>query len=78
VPVAWQAFLDYRVRATGLSRLEADLVRALAAGDPASAIALVEAEGLLERDGDGRAKPNFERREIEEKLKTLGWDAPWA
>jgi thymidylate synthase (FAD) len=77
VPVAWQAFLDYRVRATGLSRLEADLVRALAAGDPARAIALLEAEGLLERDGDGRAKPNFERREIEEKLKTLGWDAPW-
>jgi thymidylate synthase (FAD) len=77
VPMAWQAFLDYRVRASQLSRLEAEIVRALATADPARAVRLVESDGLLERAPDGTVKPNFERREIEEKLRDLGFSAPW-
>jgi len=77
VPIAWRAFLDYRMLATALSRLESDIVRALASGDPARATALVEGAGLLERTADGEPKANFERREIEEKLASLGWKAPW-
>ena len=77
VPTAWQAFVDYRMRATQLSRLETELVRALAAGDGAGATALVEAEGLLERTPDGQLRPNYERREVEEKLQSLGWTPPW-
>jgi thymidylate synthase (FAD) len=77
VPVAWQAFVDYRMRGTALSCLELNLVRALAAGDPGAAVALAEGEGLLGRNPDGALKPNFERREIEEKLQALGLVAPW-
>jgi thymidylate synthase (FAD) len=77
VPVAWQAFLDYRMHATALSRLEADILRALAAGDPAAATGLAERAGLLDRTPEGDVKANFERREIEEKLEGLGWAPPW-
>jgi thymidylate synthase (FAD) len=77
VPVAWQAFLDYRLRATALSAIEARILRALADGAPQRATALLEEEGLLDRTPDGELKPNFERREIEEKLEGLGWRAPW-
>jgi len=77
VPTAWQAFLDYQVNATPLSRLETDIVRALAAGDPSRATSLVEVAGLLDRAPDGSAKANLERREIEEKLEGFGWKAPW-
>ncbi len=77
VPTAWQAFLDYRMHGTSLSRLESDIVRALAAGDGARATRLVEEAGLLERSPEGAVKANFERREIEEKLASLGWKAPW-
>jgi thymidylate synthase (FAD) len=77
VPVAWQAFLDYRLNATALSRLESDILRALASGDAARATALVEAAGLLERTPEGEVKANFERRELEEKLQDLGWAPPW-
>jgi len=77
VPIAWQAFLDYRMQATALSRLESDILRALAAGDARRATALVEEAGLLQRTPGGEPKANFERREIEEKLASLGWKAPW-
>ena len=77
VPAAWQAFLDYRMNATALSHLESGILRALAAGDPSRATALVEEAGLLERAPGGELKANFERREIEEKLASLGWKAPW-
>ncbi|RPJ59018.1 MAG: FAD-dependent thymidylate synthase [Acidobacteria bacterium] len=78
VPVAWQAFLDYRVHGTVLSGLETGIVQALAAGDATRATVLVEEAGLLERTPEGEVKPNFERREIEEKLRGLGWTAPWS
>ncbi len=77
VPVAWQAFVDYRRKATLLSGLETEIVRALAAGDTPRATAVAQEDGLLERSPDGRLKPNFERREIEEKLRSLGWAIPW-
>jgi thymidylate synthase (FAD) len=77
VPIAWQAFLDYRMQAIALSHLESGIVQALAAGDLARATALVEEAGLLERTPTGEPRANFERREIEEKLLSLGWKAPW-
>lgn len=77
VPTAWQAFLEFEMQATRLSCLETDLVRALAGGESRRAVALVEEAGLLERTPEGDLKPNFERREIEEKLLGLGWKAPW-
>lgn len=77
VPVAWEAFLDYRAHAVRLSRLEADLVAALSSGDPARAVAAAASQGLLDRTPDGRLAPSYERREIEATLERLGWRAPW-
>jgi thymidylate synthase (FAD) len=77
VPVAWEAFLDYRRHAVQLSRFEAEMVTALASGDPGRASAIAGERGLLTRGEDGRLKPNYERREVEERLRELGWTAPW-
>jgi thymidylate synthase (FAD) len=77
VPVTWSAFLDYRRQGVRLSRFEAEMVAALAAGDAARASAIAQGLGMLERADDGRLKANFERREIETRLKSLGWTAPW-
>jgi thymidylate synthase (FAD) len=78
VPIAWEAFLDYRRHATQLSRIETAIVGALATGDAERARALAEDHGLLNRGDDGRLKPNRERRELEEKLSALGMRPPWA
>jgi thymidylate synthase (FAD) len=77
VPVAWEAFLDYRRHAVQLSRFEAEMVAALASGDPGRAFAVAVGRGLLARGEVGRLKPNYERREVEERLRELGWTAPW-
>ena len=77
VPVAWEAFLDYRTNAVRLSRVEAALIGALAGGDTGRALGVAGDYGLLERDAEGRLAPSFERREIEATLGRLGWRAPW-
>jgi thymidylate synthase (FAD) len=77
VPQAWEAFLDYRKRALHLSGIEAEIVAALAAGDPTRAITLASDGGLISYSDDGRLKPNLERSEIDVKLRRLGWTPPW-
>ncbi len=78
VPVAWEAFLDYRRRSTRFSRAETAVIAALAAGDAEAAARLAEAEGWLPRNEQGKLKSNLERAEFEDKLVTLGLKAPWA
>jgi thymidylate synthase (FAD) len=77
VPVAWEAFLDYRKRGMSLSSVEVALLAALAAGDTAKAVALASDHGLVNRTADGRLAPNLEGREVEAKLRCLGWTPPW-
>lgn len=77
VPTTWEAFLDYQRQAMRLSRLEIAILGALAAGDQARACSLAAEQGLLNTTEDGRLRPNRERRELEEKLQTLGLPAPW-
>jgi thymidylate synthase (FAD) len=77
VPVVWEAFLDYRRRATRFSRAESAILARVASGDRQGAIGLAEEEGWLPRDGDGRLKSNLERAEFEEKLSALGLTPPW-
>jgi thymidylate synthase (FAD) len=77
VPMAWEAFLDYRRHATRLSRLETAIVAALASGDTERARALAAEQGLLKTADDGTLRANLERREIEEKLGAFGLQAPW-
>ena len=76
VPIVWEAFNDYRRQALRLSRIEVDVVTALASS-PERARAVAESLGLLKVDAGGRLAPNRERRELEEKLRRLGFSVPW-
>jgi len=78
VPMAWEAFLDYRRNATRLSRLETAIVAALASGNAEAACALATDAGLLERAGDGGLRASRERRELDDKLAAFGLTPPWA
>jgi len=76
-PIAWEAFLDYQVHSTGLTRLEREVVRAVSAGDREAALAAAKGFGWLEH-GDKGLKTNRERTECEAKLADLGLAPPWA
>ena len=78
-PLAWEAFCDYRLRATSLSRIETELVAALTAGDVEAGMSIARAAGwLAERTGGrGRLARNRERAEAEVTLRALGLAAPW-
>lgn len=77
VPHVWEAFLDYRVEATALSRLERQILGAVARGEPERARALADEAGWLGRTGAGKLKAHRERSELEVKLADLGLTAPW-
>ncbi len=76
VPLTWEAFLDYRFHATGLSRIESELLGAIGAGDAARATELATAAGWL-TPGKNGFKPHRERREFEAKLRNWNLEAPW-
>jgi thymidylate synthase (FAD) len=78
VPLAWEAFVDYRRRATRLSHAESAIIAAVASGNADAALRLAEGEGWLPRNDRGQLKSNLERAEFEEKLAALGLQAPWA
>ena len=75
-PIAWSAFVDYRLNARVLSRIEWKVLRILVSGDPYEARKVAEKEGLLEFSR-GVMKRNRERGEFEAKLLELGIDPPW-
>jgi thymidylate synthase (FAD) len=75
-PFAWEAFVDYELESTRLSRLESRIVRLLSAGEEAAAIAELENAGLLKKTAEGLAR-NRERAELEEKLRQFCIDIPW-
>ena len=77
VPIVWEAFNDYRRRALRLSRLEVEVVTALASASPGQARSVAESLGLLKTDANGQLAPNRERRELEDKLRRLGFTVPW-
>jgi len=78
VPMAWEAFVDYRRRSTRLSRAESAIVAAVASGNAQAAVRLADEEGWLPRNDQGQLKSNLERAEFEEKLAALGLRAPWS
>ena len=75
-PMTWEAFQDYRFHSTALSRREQQIIRSLAAGRPEAAKKLAGEFGFLNYDGP-RLKPNRERKELEEKLRSLNFTIPW-
>jgi thymidylate synthase (FAD) len=62
VPLVWEAFTDYRRRSMYLSRVEIEIVSAMAAG------AADRAKSIVDSIASKR-----ERQEIEQKLKALGF-----
>jgi len=75
-PLAWQAFLDYRMNASSLSRLEIEIIKAIQSGNPAHAKELAVEYGLLPPDGKP-VKRNREREDLESKLASLNISIPW-
>ncbi|MBI4607116.1 MAG: FAD-dependent thymidylate synthase [Planctomycetes bacterium] len=76
MPIAWEAFQDYRMQALELSRLEVDVIAAIGRGDSRAATDLARGFGWLE-EGPKGLKPNRERQELEEKLDRLSLPVPW-
>ena len=75
-PIAWEAFLDYRVNASELTRIDGEIIAAIAAGDDARAVTLARSYELLPEVGEDM-KRNMEREELEEKLTRLGLRIHW-
>jgi thymidylate synthase (FAD) len=75
-PLAWEAFVDYRLKSLALSRIEMDIIRALCQGDSAQAITLARGAALLP-PADEPSRRNRERDELESKLIVLGLPIPW-
>ena len=75
-PLAWDAFLDYRMNAMSLTGPEIDIIDAIGRGDLDTATKLARERGWLE-EGKKGLKQNRERIEFEVKLDRLNLTVPW-
>ncbi len=76
-PLVWEAFLDYRINALSLTRLESALIREIEAGNPGKARQLAVEFGWLPADPNAPVKRHRERNECEEKFRQLNIPIPW-
>lgn len=76
-PIAWEAFLDYRLHAMMLSRLDIEILKLCRMASVAEALSKAGEFGWLEKDGGGKLATNRERDEFEAKANRLGIVAPW-
>jgi thymidylate synthase (FAD) len=67
VPLVWEAFTDYRREAMYLSRIEIEIVSAMAEGRSDHAKTVFES-----------IASKRERDEVEGKLRNLGFSIPWS
>jgi len=74
-PITWEAFLDYRVNSSHMTRLEMEVLLAITSGDNAKAMELAKSFGWIKEDGS--IKKNREREELEEKFLKMGVKLPW-
>jgi len=75
-PLAWEAFVDYRLQSLALSRIETAIIRSLSAGEIELAVRQAADAGLLPEAGVP-LRPNRERIELEAKLRQLRLPIPW-
>jgi thymidylate synthase (FAD) len=75
-PVAWEAFLDYRVNSVSFTDPELACLAPLMAGDREAAVAAALERGLLRDRKSGRIVTR-EGQEFVEKLARFGLEAPW-
>lgn len=76
VPFAWQAFLDYKVNASSLSRIELEIIRAFNSKGKEAAVDVARSYKLVPPPGE-EMKRNRERDDIESKFSLLGFEIPW-
>src|SRR5258708_2477305 len=74
-PITWEAFLDYSFHALELSATERNVVAALSASDPTTAVEIAQSAGMLNMV-DGRLAKNRERGEWEARLRQLNLTEP--
>jgi thymidylate synthase (FAD) len=75
-PLTWEAFLEYRLHSLSLSRSEQALLTLITAGERQKALEMASSLGWL--DPSAKSLPtNRERREFEEKVRTIGLRPPW-
>jgi thymidylate synthase (FAD) len=67
MPLVWEAFTDYRRRSMYLSRVEVEIVSAMAAGNTSRAASIAQS-----------IASKRERQEVEDKLTQLGFSIPWS
>lgn len=77
VPLAWEAFADFRLGAVTHSRLEQAVLAAVGGGDREAAVDIARASGWLKPAKDGGLARNRERTECEQKLRALNLEIPW-
>ena len=75
-PLAWEAFVDYRLNAVTLSRIDGEIIRAIQSGGEKAGIRAAQKFDLLPSKGK-ELKRNRERDELEDKLTYLGIPIPW-
>lgn len=77
-PVAWEAFVDYRMNTTHFSEAELAIITALIAGDRDGAVSAARQSGLITTSKkDGTDRVGREAKELEPKLRQLGLSVPW-
>jgi len=75
-PMAWEAFVDYRLKSLSLSRIEAEVIKVLIDDRQTDAIKIASDAGFLNKDGSPLPR-NRERQELEDKLASVGLSVPW-
>lgn len=75
-PMAWEAFVDYRLNAIELSRIELEIIRTIKKSGEQKAVEMMREFKLLPKQGEP-LKKNRERDELEEKLEVFGIPIPW-
>lgn len=76
VPVAWEAFKDYRFNQMTLSQQEQELVSLLVADNAEAAVTWCRERGWV-KEKNGRQVLSREAKEVAEKLAKLGMTPPW-
>lgn len=76
VPMAWEAFEDYRMDSKSFSGSEMKLLTLIANAQNEKAIKFAEEIGWVKYK-DSKINSHLERREFEEKLESLNLNAPW-
>jgi len=77
VPLAWEAFEDYRFNSSSLSGLEIEILTLINSNKKEKAVKRAEDFGWLRINKDGNRIKSMERIEFEDKLRKMNLEIPW-